>query len=103
MDSEPITLQKFFSGLLSLKTGVKALAFLPWLLVFLFIGFLIWNTFFKQAKPTQDITVESGGSVIIKNEAAKKRLVWFVEPWVGSSSQEKWDGGIRTGIRIEFP
>lgn len=103
MSTEPLSFGKFFSGLVSVKTGVKALAFLPWLLVFIFIGYLIWHTFLKKPQPTQDINVESGGTVEIHNEAPKKSIYWFVEPWIGKANENKWNSGIRTGMRYEFP
>lgn len=49
--SEPITAGKFLSGIVQPKTGLKALAFLPWILLFVFLGYTIWRAY-KKPEPT---------------------------------------------------
>lgn len=102
MDNEPITAKKFITGIVQPKTGLKALAFLPWLLLFLFIGFGVYKAYFKKPLPNQNITVGQGGQVTIRNEAAKRHLILFAEPYIGVDTKQKASIGTRVGCRWEF-
>jgi len=44
---EPITTGKFLSGAVQIKTGVKALAFLPWLILWIGLGWGLYVTYIK--------------------------------------------------------
>lgn len=106
--AEEITLQKFFSGILNVKTGVKALAFLPWLLLFLVIGFTIWRAYFKPL-PTQhqNIIAQEGSHVtVIQKQEEKKKKWWipspFVEVYTFVQTDDRKGFGGRFGGRWEF-
>jgi hypothetical protein len=100
-ETEPITAGKFITGVVQPKTGLKALAFLPWLILFVLIGYCVYRTF--NPKSTQQIHVDQGGSVIIKNEAQNKRkYTIFTEPYVGVETKDRAYIGIRIGGRWEF-
>jgi hypothetical protein len=112
-DQEPITARKFFGGAVQPKTGIKALAFLPWLLLFVFIGWCIYIAVVKpwinpvktQTQSTQ-IEVKPGGTLNLtqqqKQEAPKKRWIVFVEPYLSQGSKQKMETGIRVGVRREW-
>lgn len=108
MDNEPITAKKFFTGAVQPKTGIKALAFIPWLLLFTAIGFCVWftiNTILKP-KPTQNqvIVAKPGSTINVqqKQEAPKRFLIPFLEIGVEQSSNRKFASYIRGGLRIEW-
>jgi hypothetical protein len=87
-----------FTGLYWVKTimyclGASALVF---------IGFGVYKAYFKKPMPNQAITVQEGGQVTIRNEAAKKRWFLFTEPYVGVDTKNKGSIGIRAGVRWEF-
>ena len=102
METEPIDLKKAitspFTGLYWVKTLMYGLG----LSVLLLIGFMTWHTFFKKDKPTQDINVESGGTVHIVNEANKRHLILFAEPFVSVATNDDFGVGLRAGLRWEF-
>jgi len=98
VDNEPITAKKFITGIIQPKTGLKALAFLPWLILFLFIGFGVYKAYFKKPVPTQ--TYEHVDKVVY--EANKRHLILFAEPYIGVDTKDKSSIGIRTGARWEF-
>jgi len=100
--SEKITIQKFLSGIISPKTGVKALAFLPWILLFLFIGFTVWRAYLKKPEPNTTIHAESGSDIDVIYEANKRHLILFAEPFVSVATNDDFGVGIRTGLRWEF-
>jgi hypothetical protein len=112
-NQEPITARKFFGGAVQPKTGIKALAFLPWLLLFVFIGWCIYIAVVKpwinpvktQTQSTQ-IEVKPGGTLNLtqqqKQEAPKKRLIPFVEVGVGQARNERLNTFVRFGVRMEW-
>ncbi len=102
--AEPFDIKKFFDFSpeaigKSIGVGLKIGAVIG-------LGFCIFFTvksLFKKPAPSQPITVGDGGVVNIHNEAQKKHLIWFVEPWFGVSNRnDKGELGIRTGCKWEF-
>lgn len=51
IEKESISVSKFFTGLIQAKTGLKALAFLPWIILFLVVGYTFWRAYFKKQPP----------------------------------------------------
>ncbi len=66
------------------------------------IGFGVYKAYFKKPLPNQAITVQEGGQVTIRNEAGKRRLILFAEPYVNVDTSDKGSLGIRAGCRWEF-
>lgn len=98
-EDEPITVEHFAKGIVKPKTGIKALAFLPWLLLFVFIGYSVYKAYFKKPEPTQDIETVEEMNVY---NAPKRHLILFAEPYVFVDTEENSGLGIRAGIRWEF-
>jgi hypothetical protein len=70
----------------------------------LFIGYGIKKAYFDKPRPTQDIVVESGGQLTIKNEANKRRLIFFGEPYIFAEggNTNRTGLGVKAGCRWEF-
>jgi len=109
--NDPISGKKFITGVVSPKTGVKALAFLPWLLLFIALGGCVWFTVHTLIKPkpsqNQTFVVQPGATVNVqqKQETVKKK--WyvptpFVESYYGIQTNDEKYYGIRFGARWEF-
>ncbi len=101
--TEPIDIKKAvtspFTGLYWVKTIMYGLG----LSVLLLMGFCVWHTFFKKTPATQDIHMGSG-DVHIVNEANKRHLILFAEPYVFTQTSNGGEAGIgiRGGCRWEF-
>ena len=100
--SEPFDIKKLldFSPTALLKSvslGLKVLAVVG-------LVFCVYTTVqtIRKPKPTQNITVGSGGQVTIRNEAPKKKLIPFIETFLSTETHGTYDAGIRAGCRIEF-
>lgn len=113
MADDPITGKKFVTGVVSPKTGVKVLAFIPWLLVFGALGWAIWvayikpHTKFAEKTQSQTFIVKPGANVTVqqKQETAKKK--WyvpqpFVETFYGVQTNDTKYFGVKFGCRWEF-
>lgn len=61
---EPVTLLTFFKGLFKIKTGVKATAFLIWMVVIIVTGYTFWRAYFKKQPNT---TTQNAESIINRN------------------------------------
>jgi hypothetical protein len=104
IEKEKITIQKFLGGLIAPKTGVKALAFLPWIILFLFIGFTIWKAYIKKPEPSTTIHAEAGSEIDVIYQANKRHLILFGEPYVFAEGgdRSRTGVGVRAGLRWEF-
>lgn len=105
--SEPVDVKKVvdISPATLVKTSsstAKGLMVILGVAAILFCVYFTVSRLFKKPVPTQPITVQPGGKVDIHNEAPRKSFIVFVEPWFGTSTQNKWDAGIRAGVRYEF-
>jgi hypothetical protein len=87
-----------FTGLYWVKTVMFSLG----ALVLLFVGFAVYKAYFKKPLPNQAITVQEGGTVTIRNEAPKKHLIVFMEPFYQVETDDDPSVGIRVGARWEF-
>jgi hypothetical protein len=97
VDVSPATLVKTSSSTakgLMVILGVVAILFC--------IGFTI-KTLIKP-KPTQNVTVGQGGIANIINEANKRHLILFAEPYVFAEggNTSRTGVGIKAGLRWEF-
>lgn len=103
-EGEKVDLKKMVTGpttgVFWVKTILYGLAFSA----LVFVGFGVYKTYFAKPKPTQDINVEAGGSVVIKNEANKRNLIFFGEPYVFAEggNTSRTGVGVRAGLRWEF-
>ncbi len=101
MSEEPITCKHFFQGAVKPKTGIKALAFVPWMLLFFGIGYCVWFTL--RPKPTQTIIAQKGSEVkVTQINKTSRFFIPFIE--VGVEQRNNADMGtyIRGGVRVEF-
>lgn len=65
------------------------------------IGFTLWQLF--QPKQGQKIIIEKGGSAVIQqNQTNRRALVPFMEGFFEQSRNDKFNTGIRAGLRLEF-
>ena len=98
VDITPTTLVKTSSSTL------KGLMVLLAILAILFCIYFTVSRLFRKPVPTQPITVQSGGLVKIINEANKRHLILFAEPYVfaegGNTSRTGL--GVKCGLRWEF-
>jgi Ni,Fe-hydrogenase I cytochrome b subunit len=103
-DQEKFSILKFFSSFTQWLPWVKTLRYVIGAIAILAIIFTIYKAFFKKDKPTQDINVQSGGLVNVINEANKRHLILFAEPYfqVSTKSEENANVGCRIGVRWEF-
>lgn len=71
MKKEPITVRHFLGGLIQPKTGLKALAFLPWLGLFGFLGWSVYTSyiqpFTKHRIKTEEIVQKAENITNIEN------------------------------------
>ena len=74
-NTEPIDIKKAvtspFTGLFWIKTFMYGLG----LSALIFIGFGVYKAYFKKPEPNQSIQVSQGGTVVIKNENDKFKLI----------------------------
>jgi hypothetical protein len=66
------------------------------------IGFAVKKAFFTKSQATQNITMQEGSQLTIKNEAAKRHLILFAEPYIGVDTKQGNSIGTRVGLRWEF-
>ena len=78
--AEKVDLKEFAKGFATPASWWKAVGIGLKILALVLIAFAIYKAFVMKPKPTQDITVESGGKVEIRNEANKRHLIFFCEP-----------------------
>lgn len=102
VEQEKFSVTKFFSSFTQWLPWVKTLRYVIGAFIVLALIFTIWKAFFKKERPTQDINVESGGTVHIVNEANKRHLILFAEPFVSVATNDDFGVGIRAGVRWEF-
>lgn len=102
MAEEKVDLLKAVKSVATPIYWMKTIMYILGASAILFIGYGIYKAYFKKPLPSQEITVGEGGQVTIRNEAAKKGLILFVEPYIGVDTSTKTSCGIRTGMRIEF-
>lgn len=103
MNEEKITAGYFVQGLVKPKTHVKTLSFTLILAFWVFIGFMVWKTFFKKPEPTTSIHAESGSNVKVVNISKPSRFfIPFIEVGVEQRSNADMGTYIRGGLRIEF-
>jgi len=77
-EKEKITLKKYIDGLKSPKTAIKASAFLPWILLFLFLGYAVYNLFFPKPTQNQTIIAKPGSTVNVQQKQEEKKRSWWV-------------------------
>ena len=80
---------------------VKAILYGLAFLAIFFVVTGVYNYYFGKKSPTQNIVVGQGGKVEIQN-APKRHLILFAEPYVGVDTKDKGSIGIRAGCRWEF-
>lgn len=107
--TEPVDIKKVVdvTPTTLVKTGSSTLKGLMVLLAIAAILFCIYFTvsrLFKKPLPTQPVTVQSGGIANIINEANKRHLILFAEPYfqVSTKADENANVGCRVGVRWEF-
>jgi hypothetical protein len=98
VDVSPTTLVKTSSS------TFKGLMVILGVVAILFCVYFTVKSLFNKPKPTQPITVQSGGLVNVINEANKRHLILFAEPYVfaegGNTSRTGL--GVKVGARWEF-
>ena len=109
MTTEPVDIKKVVdvSPTTLVKTSsstAKGLMVILGVLAILFCIGYTGYTLFRKPKPTQPITVQSGGLVNVINEANKRHLILFAEPYVFTQTSNGGEAGIgiRGGCRWEF-
>lgn len=104
MTTEPVDLKKAvtapFTGVYWVKTIMYGLG----LLALFLIGSAVKDKFFSKPKPSQAVTVQSGGVATIINEANKRHLILFAEPYVFAEggNDSRTGVGVKCGLRWEF-
>ena len=98
VDVSPATLVKTSSS------TAKGLMVIVAIIAILFCIYFTVSRLFKKPLPTQPITVQSGGIVKVINEANKRHLILFGEPYVFAEggNTSRTGVGIRVGARWEF-
>ena len=98
VDITPTTLVKTSSSTL------KGLMVLLAILAILFCIYFTVSRLFRKPVPTQPINVQSGGIVKIINEANKRHLILFGEPYVFAEggNTSRTGVGVKVGARWEF-
>ena len=98
VDITPTTLVKTSSSTL------KGLMVLLAILAILFCIYFTVSRLFRKPVPTQPITVGPGGIVKIINEANKRHLILFAEPYVFAEggNTSRTGVGVKCGARWEF-
>jgi len=110
---EPVNIKKVvdISPATLVKTSSSTAKGLMVILGVVAIGFCIYFTvsrLFKKPLPSQPVTISSvspgGIGVKIINEANKRHLILFAEPYfqVSTKSDENGNIGCRVGVRWEF-
>ena len=107
--TEPVDIKKVVdvSPATLVKTSSSTAKGLMVILGVVAIGFCVYFTvsrLFKKPLPTQPITVQSGGIVKVINEANKRHLILFAEPYVFAEggNDSRTGVGIKCGLRWEF-
>ena len=97
VDVSPATLVKTSSS------TAKGLMVIFGVLAFVFCIWFTIKTLLKP-KPSQTVSVASGGIANIINEANKRHLILFAEPYfqVSTKAEENANVGCRVGVRWEF-
>jgi hypothetical protein len=101
---EKVDVKKFAQGFVTPASWWKAVGIGLKILALVLVAFAIYKAFIMKPKPTQDITVQSGGTVTIKNEANKRHLILFAEPYVFAEggNTSRTGVGVKAGVRLEF-
>jgi hypothetical protein len=83
---------------------IKTLLYGLGLATIFFIGFGVYKAYFRKPLPSQAITVQEGGKVLIQqNQQSKKILTPFVEVFVAKEKEfEDLGYGMSAGLRFEF-
>jgi hypothetical protein len=104
--AEKFSLSKFLSSFTQWLPWVKTLRYVIGGLVILALVFTVYKAFFaKTQQQTNQITVQQGGVVNVKqSQNSKKYLTLFVEPYVfAEAGNDSRSGvGVRGGVRLEF-
>lgn len=97
VDVSPTTLVKTSSS------TAKGLMVILGVVAILFCVYFTIRTLFKP-KPTQSVSVQSGGIANIINEANKRHLILFAEPYVFAEggNTSRTGVGVKCGLRWEF-
>ena len=97
VDVSPATLVKTSSS------TAKGLMVILGVIAILFCVYFTVKSLFKP-KPSQTVSVASGGIANIINEANKRHLILFAEPYfqVSTKAEENANVGCRVGVRWEF-
>jgi len=101
-EGEKVDLVKAVRSVATPVYWIKSLMYGLGIACLLFIGFGVYKAYFKKPLPNQNITVGQGGQVTIRNEAAKRHLILFAEPYIGVDTKQKASIGTRVGARWEF-
>ena len=98
VDVSPATLVKTSSS------TAKGLMVILGVLAILFCVYFTVSRLFKKPLSTQPITVQSGGIVKVINEANKRHLILFAEPYVFAEggNDNRTGVGVKCGLRWEF-
>jgi len=97
---EKVDLVKAIKGPTTGVFWVKTIMYLLAASAIVFLFLAVKN--FIHPKPTQNITMQEGSQLTIRNEAAKRHLIMFAEPYFAVSTEDKADVGCRVGVRWEF-
>ena len=102
-DQEKFSIGKFFSSFTQWLPWVKTLRYVIGAIAILVIIFTIKKAFFTKTN-SQPINNQSGGIVNVINEANKRHLILFAEPYVFAEggNTSRTGVGVKAGIRWEF-
>jgi hypothetical protein len=118
VNNDPITAKKFFTGAVNPKTGLKALAFLPWIILILFLGYSIYAAWIKPRTPTQQNEIQGTGNQAVQPQAGsanvqalpnskvevkineKKTFEPFGEIFAECKTDSSYLFGLRVGLRM---
>ena len=102
--ADKVDLKEFAKGFSTPASWWKAVGIGLKVFALVLIAFAVYKAFIMKPKPTQDITVQSGGQVTIKNEANKRHLIFFGEPYIFAEggNDNRTGVGVKVGARWEF-
>lgn len=96
---DPITFKKAVTSLATGKFWVKVVMFSLGASVLFFVGFAVYKAYIKKPDATTFVKAEKG-SIVTVIQKDKRFLIPFVE--VFAEQKDKFQTGIRAGVRIEF-
>lgn len=101
--ADKVDIKEFGKGFATPSSYWKSLSIGLKLGMLLIIGYAIYNLIFPKPSQRQDIVVQSGGTAtIIQKQENKRRMIPFMEAFIGQSRNERINTGVRCGLRLEF-